>query len=61
MMAEAGIDKVRIMDVGRWKTLDVLERYLKGAQYKKVAQVSKWCGVSQLMRFQRHPPRWRMV
>ena len=41
MMAEAGIDKWRIMDVGRWKTLSVLERYLKGAQYKKVAEVSR--------------------
>ena len=41
MVAEAGIDKLRIMDVGRWKTLSVLERYLNGAQYKKVAEVSK--------------------
>ena len=41
MMADAGIDKLRIMDNGRWKTLSVLERYLKGAQYKKVAEVSK--------------------
>ena len=41
MMAEAGIDKWRIMDVGRWKTLSVLERYLKGAQYKKVTEVSR--------------------
>ena len=41
MMAEACIDKLRIMDVGRWKTLSVLERYLKGAEYKKVAKVSK--------------------
>ena len=40
-MAEAGIDKLRIMDAGRWKTLSVLERYLKGAQYKKVAEVSR--------------------
>ena len=29
------------MDVGRWKTLSVLERYLKDAQYKKVAEVSR--------------------
>ena len=35
-MAKAGIDKLRIIDVGRWKTLSVLERYLKAAQYKKV-------------------------
>ena len=41
MMAEAGIDKLRIMDVGRWKTLSVMEIYLKGDQYEKVAKVSR--------------------
>ena len=49
MMADAGIDKLRIMDNGRWKTLSVLERYLKGAQYKNVAEVSKkvWSELSE--------------
>ena len=41
MMAEAGIDKLWIMDVGRWKTLSVLERYLNGGHYTKMAEVSK--------------------
>ena len=41
MMAEAGIDKLRIMDVGRWKTLSVMEIYSKGDQYEKVAKVSR--------------------
>ena len=40
-MAKAGIDKLRILDVGRWNTLSVLERYLKAAHYKKVAGVSE--------------------
>ena len=49
MMAEAGINELRIMDVDRWKTLSVLDRYLKHGQYKKVAEVSKkvWCEQSE--------------
>ena len=49
MVAEAGTDKPRIMDVGRWKTLGVLERYFQVAQYKKVAEVSRkvWGDLSE--------------
>ena len=41
-MAKAGIDKLRIIDVGPWKRLSVLERYMKAAQCKKVAEVAEF-------------------
>ena len=40
-MGKAGIDKLMIINVGRWKTLIMLERYLTAAQYKKVAEISE--------------------